>query len=219
MAWRAALVVAVLSAAMASAAPLPTLDPADARRIEAGETVAHERPVASYSWPEVLIYRRSTASPTALMAVYADFEAQSSWVPDVVTSRVVGRDAPNVARVLYEYAVAGPNERYTLTMTVSREGDGWQAGWALVSARYTRRLEGSIRVIPRGEGSLVIYTTLVDPGALGATFGTPASLAIHIARTAEALTKRTEHFVSAEPARLAALVEALNAMVSSRPSR
>jgi hypothetical protein len=166
----------------------------------------------------VVVYRRSTASPAALMAVYADFEAQPSWVPDLVASRRVSRDAPNVARVFNEYATAGPNERYILTITVNRDGDGWHAGWAMVGARYTRRLEGSVRAVPRGQGSLVIYTNLIDPGPLGVTFGTPTSAASRIARTAEALTRRAEHFTTSEPARLAALVEALNAMVSSRPS-
>jgi hypothetical protein len=218
MGWRAALLVAIFSAAIASAAPPPTFDAADARRIDGGETVVHERTTAGYAWPEIVVYRRSTASPTALMAIYADFDAQSSWVPDLVSSRAVSRDAPNVTRVFYEYETAGPNERYTLSVTVTRDGDGWRAGWALVSARYTRRLEGSVRVVPRGEGSLVIYTNLIDPGPLGVTFGTPATVGNRIARTAEALTKRTEHFVATEPARLAALVEALNGMVPSRPS-
>lgn len=215
MIWRATLAAVALSAAAAGAAP-PSLDPEDARRVDRGETVLHERALAGYPWPEVVTFRRSTASPAAIMAVYADFGAQSSWVPELVTSRVVSRDAPNVARVFYEYEVAGPNERYTVTVTVSRDGDGWRASWTLVTARYARKLEGALRVMPRGDGSLVVYTSVVDPGSLGVAFGTPASVATRLVRTTEALTRRVEHLAATDPARLAALVDTLTAMVASR---
>jgi hypothetical protein len=103
MTGRAALAAVALSAAVAGAATLPSLSDADARRVDRGETVVHQRPVEGFPWPEVVTYRRSTASPTAVMAVYADFAAQSSWVPELVTSRVLAREAPNAFRVFYEY--------------------------------------------------------------------------------------------------------------------
>ena len=162
-----------------------------------------------------MTYGRSPASPTVVMAVWSDFAAQSSWVPGLVASRVVARDAPNVIRVFYEYEVAGPNERYTITIRVSREGEGWQARWTLVAARYARRLEGSLRVLPRGEGSLVSYSSLVDPGTLGATFGTPESVAQSLVATTEALATRTERLSASDPRAVAALVDALTALVGT----
>jgi hypothetical protein len=216
MTWRAALAVVALSAAAAGAASLPALDAADQRRLDRGETVLHERRVADYPWPEIVALRRSSASPTAVMAVYVDFGAQSTYIPGLVTSRVLGREAPNVFRVFYEYEVAGPNERYTVVVTVTRDGDGWQARWTLVSARYARRLEGALLVVPRGEGSLLIYSSLVDPGTLGVAFGTPATVATRLTETTEALTARAERLAKAEPGRLAALIEGLNALVAGR---
>jgi hypothetical protein len=213
MTWRAALVGVALFAAAASAASAPTLTAEDARRVDRGETVVHERPVAGFPWPEVITYRRSAASPTVVMAVYADFGAQSSWVPDLVKSRVLGREAPNAVRVFYEYEVAGPNERYTVIVTVTRGGDAWQARWTLVTARYARKLEGALLVLPRGEGSLLVYSSRVDPGTLGAAFGTPASVATRLVQTTEALTVRAERL---DAAGLTPLVDALNALATPR---
>jgi len=210
MSWRAALAVAVLSAALAGAVPAVSDD--DARRIDRGETVLHQRPVEGFPWPEVVTYRRSTASPTAVMAVWADIDAQASWVPELVASRVVARETANVFRVLYEYEVAGPNERYTSVITITRDGDGWHARWTLVTARYMRRLEGALRVLQRGDGSVVSFRSLVDPGMLGATFGTPESVGRSLAATTEALTARAERLVTSEPRRVTELVEQLNGL-------
>jgi hypothetical protein len=150
------------------------------------------------------------------MAVYADFGGQSSWVPELVASRVLAREAPNAFRVFYEYEVAGPNERYTVIVTVARERDGWQARWTLVSARYARKLEGALLVVPRGEGSLLTYSSRVDPGTLGVAFGTPASVATRLVQTTEALAARAERLATTEPERLASLVAALNALITPR---
>ena len=212
MTWGAALVVAMLSAATAGAVAPEQLGAADQRRLERGETVVRERAVAGYPWPEVVVYRRSSAPPVAIMAVYADFGAHAQYLPGIVTSRMLGPEGPGASRVFYEHEVTGPNEVYTVVVRVTREGEGWHARWTLVTARYARRLEGGLRVVPRGEGSVLIYSSLVDPGTLGATFGTPATVAKQLVGSAEALAIRAERLVTAEPARLAALVDALDAL-------
>ena len=183
--------------------------------------MTRERAVTGWPWPEVIAYRRSVAAPIAIMAVYADFASQSSYIPGLVTSRVIGHDAPNVARVFYEYEVTGPNEQYTVLTTVTRDGDEWQVRWTLVRARYARRLEGSLRVIPRGEGTLLIYSSLVDPGPLGVGLGTPATVATRLTQTTEALTARTERLATTDPERLAALVDALRSgsLAKEAPAR
>jgi hypothetical protein len=175
-----------------------------------------ERAVDGWPWPEIVVYRRSTAPATAIMAVYADFGSQSSYIPGLVASRVLGRDAPNVTRVFYEYEVTGPNEQYTVITTLTRNKEEWQARWTLVNARYARRLEGSLRVVPRGTGSLLIYSSLVDPGTLGVALGTPATVATRLTQTTEALTARTEHLATTDPARLAALIDALRSGSSAK---
>ena len=218
MSWRATLAAVVVSATAACAAGTsPSLSDDETRRVDRGETVVLQRGAEGFAWPEIVTYRRTTASPAAIMAVYADFAAQSSWVPDLVESRVVTRESGNVFRVFYEYEVPGPNEKYTVLVTVTRDREGWQARWRLVSARYARYLRGSLRVIPRGDGSLVVYTSAVDPGTIGATFGSPKTVATKLVATTEALVARAERFTTADPQRLTSLVEALRAIVTPSP--
>jgi hypothetical protein len=210
------LAVVALLAAAASAADLPPLPVEDVRRVERGETVVYERSVAGWPWPEVVAYRRSSAQPTAIMAVYADFAAQSSYMPGLVASRVVSRDTPYVARVLYEYDVTGPNEQQLVVATITRDGDTWELRRTLVRARYVRRLEGTLRIVPHGGASLVIHSSLVDPGPLGTSFGTLATVATALTRATDALVARTERMAATEPGRLATLISALR---SGPPTR
>ncbi|MBI2217016.1 MAG: SRPBCC family protein [Candidatus Rokubacteria bacterium] len=211
-----ALVAVMATGAGASSADTDAMLDADVRhRVERGETVIERRAVPGFPWPEIIAYRRTAATPAEVMALYADVARQREWVPDLVVSRVLRREAPDVFRVFYEYEIAGPNERYTVTLTVTRESGGWVARWALLTARYARRLEGALRVTPLGDGALIAYTSRVDPGSLGATFGTPESVARNLARTTDALASRVEALRRTAPDRLRMLVEHLRAMTTS----
>jgi hypothetical protein len=203
------LAVVALLAATASAADLPPLPVEDTRRVERGETVVHERTVTGWPWPEVVAYRRSSASPAAVMAVYADFASQSSYMPGLVASRVVSRDTSYAARVFYEYEVVGPNEQYVVVTTLTRDGGAWELRWTLVRARYARRIEGALRVVPHGEASLLIHSNLVDPSPLGTSLGSATTVATRLRQATDALVARTERMAATEPGRLATLVATL----------
>jgi hypothetical protein len=203
------LAVVALLAAAANAADLPPLPVEDARRVERGETVVHERAVPGWPWPEAVAYRRSSAPPAAVAAVYADFASQSSYMPGLVASRVVSRDTPYVARVFYEYDVVGPNEQYVVVTTITRDGGAWELRWTLVRARYARRIEGALRIVPHGEASLLIHWNLVDPGPLGTALGSATTVAMRLRQATDALVARTERMAATEPGRLATLIAAL----------
>lgn len=111
--------IAHLSAA-SSAAVREGLDEEESRRLGRGEVVVRTRPTGDFPWPEVTTWRRVAGTPAAVMAVYADFDRHTTWVPKLMVSRVVARGAPNVFRVFYEYDSAGPNEKYTVTVTLGR---------------------------------------------------------------------------------------------------
>jgi len=206
--------VALLAIAVASSAS-DELSAGDGQRLDAGAVVMRTRAVADFPWPETTAYRAIRATPAEVLAVYADFASQSRWVPDLVASRVLAREAPNAFRVSYEYEVAGPNERYSVSVTVGRRGSTYDARWRLIEARYARRLTGELVVQPRGAGALAAYTSRVDPGRLGVAFGTPESVARRLSETAEALANRVERMKTAEPAALSALVETLRTAVGS----
>ena len=105
------------------------------------------RSIEGFPWPEVTVYARAGATPAEVMAVYVDFNAHVTFLPEMVQSRIVGHDGPTVWRVFYEYEVDGPNERYTVTARLRRVTGGYETAWDLVTARYARRLSGEMRVL------------------------------------------------------------------------
>ena len=168
------------------------------------------RAIENFPWPEVVAMRRVAAPPMAVMAVYADFDGQARYMPEMVTSRIVGRDGPAAFRVYYEYEVPGPNEQYTLAISLHRTGDAYEARWSLISARYSRRLSGDVRVTPYDGGALVRFTNRVDPGKLGATFGNADSVARRLRTTVETLTTQVLKLATENPDRLRELTQILS---------
>jgi Polyketide cyclase / dehydrase and lipid transport len=185
-------------------------------RLRGGALVVRTEHVPDFRWPEVTVYRRIAATPAQVMAVWADFGSQATYMPGLVASRIVKREGPSAFHVFYEYEVTGPNERYTVAVTVARAGQGFQASWDLLVARYARRLSGGLLVDPFDGGALVAYTSRVDPGTLGATFGSPESVSRRLQATVEALAARVERLAAEQATRLADLVSGLASIVDSR---
>ena len=208
------MIAAALAALVLAAAPPCRGELGDdaRRRVERGETVVEQLPAVGFPWPEVAAWRRVAAAPVAVMAVYADFDSQARYIPEMVTSRIVGRDGPTTYRVFYEYEVPGPNEQYTMAISLHRTGEGFEARWTMLSARYARRIAGELRVIPDAGGALIRYATRVDPGTLGAALGDPNSVGRRLRATAEALAARVTRLADEEPDRLRQLVQALSAL-------
>lgn len=198
------------------AEPDRALTAAERERIDRGELAVRSRRVDGFPWPELIVYARVAAAPAEVMAVYADFDAQATYLPQMVRSRIVGRDGPTVWRVSYEYEVAGPNERHTVAVRLGREVGGYHATWNLVTARYARRLSGEVRVVEDLGGSLIRYVSRVDPGTLGVTLGSPESVEQRLRATVQALVHRVERLRSERSEDLAALVRALRLAMDDR---
>jgi len=101
-----ALVGAILAPAGAGpvGAPEPERALTDAKRerIDRGELVVRTRSIGGFPWPDITVYARVAASPAEVMAVYADFDAHASFLPEMVHRWIVGRHRPTVWRVFYE---------------------------------------------------------------------------------------------------------------------
>jgi hypothetical protein len=168
----------------------PALTAAERERIDRGELVVRTRP-----------------------ALYADFDVQSTFMPEMAQSRVVHREGSATWRVFYEYEAPGLNERQTVTVRIGAVPGGYRATWDLVTARYARRLNGEMLAIADGDGTVVQWTSRVDPGMLGATLGSPTSVERRLRATVAAFVRHVEELRAKRPDELASLVTALLAAV------
>ncbi len=176
LAFAGTLLAPAVGDPMTAAEPAGALTGIERERLDRGDLVVRPRSIEGFPWPEVTVYARAGATPAEVMAVYLDFNAHVTFLPEMVQSRIVGHDGPTVWRVFYEYEVDGPNERYTVTARLRRVTGGYETAWDLVTARYARRLSGEMRVLENGSGSLVRYVNRIDPGTLGVTLASPESV-------------------------------------------
>src|SRR5262249_39675583 len=176
-------------------------------------TVTISRAVPNWRWPEVTAYRRVAAAPAEVAAVHADFNAHTSWSPNIVVSRVVERPSPNTRQVFFEYDTPGPNEQYTLAITMRRAEHGYITSWELVKARWACRLSGALLAAPIETDTLLAITNRVDPCKLGTVLGSSDTVAESTRRTATALADHVTRLKAEQPAHLAELVRAFTAAV------
>ena len=207
------LVALVVSAQLSPAGTSEGLSASEQEQLAQGEVIVKTRPVGGYPWPEVTVYRWVAASPEDVMAVYADFESQAQYLPDLVESRIVKRLSPNSLNISYEYEVTGPNERYTVMSTVSRTPGSLRVTWDLVTARYARRLSGHMKVEASDSGALIEYTNRVDPGFFGVRLGSAETTVSRVRETVEALAPHVERLRVEQQETLRGLTHALSAML------
>jgi ribosome-associated toxin RatA of RatAB toxin-antitoxin module len=105
---------------------------------------------------------RIDASADRCFDVASDFESYPEWVRDVKEAKVLEYDdAGRGVRVEYRAAALGKSVRYVLAYDFSAAPASFT--WELVEGDMLRRLDGSYRFEPEGEGSTrVHYDLAVD---------------------------------------------------------
>lgn len=100
------------------------------------------------------------ASPDAVMAVIADFEAYPEWTSQVKTVEVLDRDAHGRATSVRFTLDAGiVKDEYTLAYDWSTPQ---QLSWHLTKGQMQKAQEGTYALSPVGDGTEVRYDLTVD---------------------------------------------------------
>ena len=101
------------------------------------------------------------ASPSAVMAVIADFAQYPAWAKGVTTAQVVkGEPGKRASEVFFELDVPPIKDEYTLAY--QWEGDR-EVTWVLVSGKMLRALDGAYTLRDLGNGSTeVTYRLALD---------------------------------------------------------
>jgi ribosome-associated toxin RatA of RatAB toxin-antitoxin module len=104
------------------------------------------------------------ATPQRCYEVVIDFERYPEWARDVKQATILGRDDDGRgSQVEYRAAGLGKSFHYTLLYDYSDAPD--LLSWKLVEGDMLRRLDGSYRFEPEGDGTKVHYELTVDLSA------------------------------------------------------
>jgi ribosome-associated toxin RatA of RatAB toxin-antitoxin module len=101
------------------------------------------------------------ASPDAVMAVIADFDAYPEWAQGVKTARVVEESAETRAgKVYFELDAAPIKDSYTLAYAWD---DDRSVTWTLAEGKMVRAMDGAYELEDLGDGRTeVTYRLAVD---------------------------------------------------------
>jgi hypothetical protein len=154
------------------------LSPGELNRIEQGELVYKEENVEGSVWPERKIYTVIPVEPVEAAAVFADYEYQKEYIPDMVEAKVIRQDSPTEIVVSYIVEMPWPvvNEEFTNSHTIKtyREdgGDGYLIAWEQLDGSSAENSHGSARFEPYDKGKCIMeYTSFIQPKSALAGLG------------------------------------------------
>jgi hypothetical protein len=146
------------------------LTPAQQAQISAGSQVFVSKDVPGAPWPRAWVYQRVESTTEEAAAVFADYEAATSFAPDLKAAKISTRVDPRTTEVTCTIGVPIMGDvHYTVRNTLSRysaRGAAYRVDWTLVRSNTMKSSEGNIRFESQGSGTLVAYYSWVVPNSI-----------------------------------------------------
>jgi hypothetical protein len=195
------------------------LTPTQKAQVEAGQLLYIPEKVGRMPWPRAVVYRYLPATPLEVMAVFTSYESADDYIPNLVEAKILRTIRPGEQEVRYTLRVPLlPNEVYTAinTLTSQQGGRRLRVAWKAGEARYFQSSIGQLEVEAHGQGSIIRYTNLVDPGSrfAGVLKGTAEK---QIKETVNAIAERVIFLKTQEPRKLAQKVQTLERTLRQLP--
>lgn len=159
------------SAVTAQAASIwDELTPAQQTQISNGSQVFVTKNVSGAPWPRAWVYQYVESTAEEAAAVFADYEAATSFAPDLKAAAISARVDPRTIEVTCTIDVPIMGDvHYTVRNTVSKytaRGAAYRVDWTLVRSNSMKSSEGNIRFESQGTGTLVAYYSWVVPNSV-----------------------------------------------------
>lgn len=145
----------------------------DLAKVRANQDAVTTEDVDGSVWPKVFVYRKFTASPKELAAVFADYERHRLFFEGISRSEVTSWTDRQTAEVAYTMSfpvvlgITIPDEHYKVSDRASTydsaTGKAYQVAWSFVEATTMKFLEGSARFEPFEGGTLLAYYNFINP--------------------------------------------------------
>ncbi|MHB8511158.1 MAG: SRPBCC family protein [Actinomycetota bacterium] len=101
------------------------------------------------------------ADVATIMKEISDFESYPEWSSEIRKAEITEKFPDGRAKRVYYVVVTGPLKAdYTLEYQYAEDGTG--VSWTFVEGNNMRNLEGSYKLEPDGDSTLVTYSVRVD---------------------------------------------------------
>jgi hypothetical protein len=187
--------------------------------MKAGDQVVVIENVEGNAWPRVKVYRFINADPEQVAAIFFDFEAAKSFVPNVFKSEISNRVSPCIMEVDYGLDVPiFPDEFYTVRNSLrALEENSYRFDWKLIRAVMTKDSVGNFRVEPSDGKSVICYQNMVTPSSNIAVLLRARAIE-QMKETTKALAAHIEKERATNPGGLKRQITTLRAALRQQPS-
>lgn len=199
---------------------LKSLTSKEVADLNAGKLLYFANEVGQMPWPRATVFHYVEASPKEVVAVFSNYNAASTYIPNVVKSKVIKEIQPWEKEVYYELTVPIlPNEVYVATNVLAYRDHGKQleVSWTASQAKFFKTSVGNLRVEAYLSGSVLRYTNLVDPGSRIAVL-LRSSAENQVRATVSAIVKRVEYLKNKRPGELAQELEVFEKVLAALPN-
>lgn len=141
-------------------------------RINAREFVVKKEEIKDSVWPEITYYALIEVSPLEAIALFAGYDIQKDYVPNVIKSHPVKHVSATDVHTEYELRIPFPlsNAHYTHGARVYRHGEDYQTVWYMVKSSSAEEVKGSAYFASYNGKTLFRYRSYVKPKSIFGSF-------------------------------------------------
>ena len=194
-----------------SMAPAPELTQPEFAKLANRELIIHSREIPECPWPEFTVFALIDVSPAEAAALFANYQDQKRYIPDLVKSDPVKKIAANETIVRFEMRLPWPlaNSKYSTGNVLNRLDDNeYEIIWYLVESNCLTDSRGAVQFRPYGKKTILKYQSLIHPDSrLATVFASKAKNGI--TKTVQAIVTYLEEPKRKDPHKTQQLVDAL----------
>jgi len=147
--------------------------PSDLKVLKKGELILTTKSVKGHTWPEITAYKLIKASVIDSMAIFAAYDYQKKYVPNIIRSEVTKQISPTNIEVTYEFKMPWPlpNGVYVHGHHLSEVNGDLKLDWYMVESNSADSVKGSAVFSYFGPGqTLMEYKSIVEPSSMFGRF-------------------------------------------------
>ena len=141
-------------------------------RVNAREFVIKIKDIPDLPWPEVTFYTTIEATPFQSVAIFAAYDIQKDYVPDVIKSSPIKHISATEVHTEYELHMPFPltNAKSVHGAKILQFGSDYEVQWYMVESSSAEDIKGSAYFTTYRGKTLLRYRSLVVPKSIFGSF-------------------------------------------------
>lgn len=149
-------------------AAAPKLTPDTYKTLEKGELIILKKKIEGKAWPELSVYTLINATPLESVAIFAAYDYQKDYVPNLIKSIPKTKSPMNV-EVDYEMDLPWPlgTSKYIHGHFLEKpDKHTYKVRWYMIKSDSAEKVRGFATFHPYGNKTLMEYVSFVDPKSI-----------------------------------------------------